>query len=599
MAPPPPSDTKSPETAPPKPPKPPLNVRVSVPPSDLWLLLPRESAGAAERLGLRVQLAANVDKQHSDPAAEPDGAISGVDRSAEMSVKIEATVRHLGSDLISLTWPPAAAADGRAAVLALGAPLLEPLTVHVSAEEGQLRVGSLERAATLRVRCDEGWRFALSTPQLRVVSQLAQLAEQTSAEQSRAAHAKPKRRQAQAALRPSTATATDDDRPSVLSTALATRRLSVLTIEGAVPGGLEATLYGASGAPHHPLGRVRVPELSVGLQLDSRPGVSSHHAMNFVTGFEMLTWARAAQAWEPCLVPSTVSFQAQQVRGGIWSGCVEVESMEVVVSEPVVQRLLDMSAVVQLALNTPTLDIEALRRTPPPPVVQLTNQSGCPLRLRVRGSDTPVLVPTGETRAVAATDALIAVEEISLMAGGAWHILPPLPAGRFGSWTVLGERRDERRAEPRPSAGAQLGAPAHRRSASSGAHLGAPSAAHHRTPSSGTGSASGGAPPVGEPVAVQCTVRAMTDDAAGVHGPGVAVVVRSLAMVHNATSTPLALQLLLPVANGPNGPNGSHDESEPTVPAPPSALDLGVDSCLILASCLQEAFIRYRLTMRT
>jgi hypothetical protein len=266
------------------------------------------------------------------------------------------------------------------------------------------------------------------------------------------------------------------------------------------------------------------------------------------------------------------------VRGGIWSGCVEVESMEVVVSEPVVQRLLDMSAVVQLALNTPTLDIEALRRTPPPPVVQLTNQSGCPLRLRVRGSDTPVLVPAGETCAVAATDALIAVEEISLMAGGAWHILPPLAAGRFGSWTVLGERRDERRAEPRPPAGAQLGAPAHRRAASSGAHLGAPSAAHHRTPSSGTGSASGGAPPVGEPVAVQCTVRAMTDDAAGVHGPGVAVVVRSLAMVHNATSTPLALQLLLPVANGSNGPNGSHDESEPTVPAPPSALDLGVDA---------------------
>jgi len=136
MAPPPPSDTKSPETAPPKPPKPPLNVRVTLPPSDLWLLLPRESEGAAERLGLRVQLAANVDKQHSDPAAEPDGAISGVDRSAEMSVKIEATVRHLGSDLISLTWPPAAAADGRAAVLALGAPLLEQLTVHVSTEGG-------------------------------------------------------------------------------------------------------------------------------------------------------------------------------------------------------------------------------------------------------------------------------------------------------------------------------------------------------------------------------------------------------------------------------------------------------------------------------
>ena len=97
----------------------------------------------------------------------------------------------------------------------------------------------------------------------------------------------------------------------------------IARFEGAVPGGLEVTLYGASGAPHHPLGRLRVPELSVSLQLDSRPGVSSHHAVTFITGFEILTWARAAHAWEPCLVPSTVSFQAQQVaaRRPHASGC--------------------------------------------------------------------------------------------------------------------------------------------------------------------------------------------------------------------------------------------------------------------------------------
>ncbi len=97
-------------------------------------------------------------------ASRSKGAASGWQVVLKRAVKIEATVRQLGSDLISLTWPPAVAADGRAAVLALGAPLLEQLTVHVSTEGGRLRVGSLERAATLRVRCGEGWRFALSTP---------------------------------------------------------------------------------------------------------------------------------------------------------------------------------------------------------------------------------------------------------------------------------------------------------------------------------------------------------------------------------------------------------------------------------------------------
>ena len=286
----------------------------------------------------------------------------------------------------------------------------------------------------------------------------------------------------------------------------------------------------------------------------------------------------------PCLV--------SQVRGGIWSGCVQVEPLEFIVNEPVTHRLLETQAAATLALNTPT-SVAILRRPPPPPVVQvrarmrapvlrrppiprpspwsrllisrklvrissqLTNQSGCAIRLRVRGTEELVLIPSGERRAVdipaaegaaAAGAASVAlIEELSLEASGTWHALPPLPVGRFGSWNVLGQ--------PKMASGG------------------------------GGGGGRGGAAGVAEPVAVQCIVRAMADESAGVDGPGVAIVVRSLAMVHNATSAPLALQLLLPSGNaphldadaGPVAPQLSRMD-----PATPSAIDIGVERLLEL-----------------
>lgn len=100
----------------------------------------------------------------------------------------------------------------------------------------------------------------------------------------------------------------------MLSTLLATHRLRALKVEAAIPE-VDATLYGASGAPHHPLVRACVPEANADVSLGGGGGgVASHHVINIGAALELLTWSRAAHAWEPCLARTATSLTTQQVR---------------------------------------------------------------------------------------------------------------------------------------------------------------------------------------------------------------------------------------------------------------------------------------------
>ena len=256
----------------------------------------------------------------------------------------------------------------------------------------------------------------------------------------------------------------------------------------------------------------------------------------------------------------------------------EVGALDFTASDGMVQRILDANTFVSAAMRSP-LSWELLRRKAQAPCVQLVNQSGCLVRMRMRGDEQVCVLASGERKIVelpsarggegttggadgggsgvtdsgssgggAATSA--SVDEISIEAGGVWHILPPLPSGRFGSWTLLALPRSPQQAQAHASAAGY----------------------------------------VAEPVAVQCKVRPMADDVGASGGTGLSITIRSLATVHNSTSTAIGIQLLLPTDAATNATadmsigleTGVARQQPVLAHATASAMDIGVERILEL-----------------
>ena len=188
----------------------------------------------------------------------------------------------------------------------------------------------------------------------------------------------------------------------------------------------------------------------------------------------------------------------------MWSVFCEWEPIEVTLSDSALRTLAEATALASLALSAPSFGEEEASRTPQV-VLQVTNQSGCPLRCSVRSQRAVTALDVGGVASVFVpddpTDRAPLLQMLSVEVDGVWHTLPPLPNLKAGAWTLL--------ARPPPSAP--------------------------------TGS-------VAEPVALQCVVRPLGGVGRGDNG--VAVSVRSLVTVHNTTNAALHVQVLHLPRNG-------------------------------------------------
>ena len=423
---------------------------------------------------------------------------------------------------------------------------------------------------------------AISAPQVKILLDLAaQLSMQEPDRSKRKAKREGKKaqsREAKAAMPTEHNLESEDAHdPSFLSSWLESQRLSSFKCKLVATSGVNLTLYGIGGAPEHPMVRVCIPSVIADTQ--ARGGSAAHHAAQLGFGVEVLLWARSSQAWEPLLARTSVSAQVQQVRGGIWSGCLELDSIDLSASDAMVQRLIEASTAINLSLKAPT-SLEALRPKSRPPAVHITNQTGCAIIVQLRGDAVPHTISPGEKRVLAllaheshtssaecgstgiASVTSADIDELIIDANGIPHAIPPLPSGRFGSWTLL--------AKPKASPGTLQAA--------------TPPVSSTREQ---TSSASAHVPTntIGEPVAVQCTVRPLAEGAGAGVGRNLSLVMRSIASVQNTTSTALAVQLLMPAAGGTEGGGmevlpAAHMLSRAI--ATPSAVDLGFEQLLDL-----------------
>ena len=591
----------------------PINLRMTMCPSEIWLLLapldtlPDKTTGThahSERLGLRVGLGAQVSMVHS--VAEevngdtPEKADAATPAESRRRVTYDLNFEHHGSmmgvfsrspSVIDATAVDATTIDAKNGnVVAAGQSelVVSPVDIRATAKvtdngEG----GNGLRTAEASFVISNEIAIAISTPQLKL---LADFAECLSPEgQPTVGKKKRRKKRGHKADTQAATSATvvegekveEDKAASAILTAwLRTNRLSHFNFNALLVGGAHATLYGAVGTAGQPLARVCMPHAMGEVHLMAA-GPLTQNAISLQLGLEMMLWSRAALAWEVLLARTGATAQAQQVRGGIWSGCLEVEPIAFTASEWKVQRLFEANQSLALAMAAP-VTIDAVRPKPQQPVVQISNQSGCVVRARVRGVPEAVLLTSGERRVVelptapdvasvgapaaapegstptsTGATAAAGIDDLMIEAGGVWHVLPPLPAGRFGTWTFL-------------------------------AHAKQPDSTR---PNSGTNG--GGAKPpaasLSEPVAVQCVVRPLADEAGAVGGAGLSVVVRSIAVVHNATDTAVAVQLLVP-SNLSSGAVDLTDDAStsgaqhhPTLThATASAMDLGADKLLDL-----------------
>ena len=162
------------------------------------------------------------------------------------------------------------------------------------------------------------------------------------------------------------------------------------------------------------------------------------------------------------------------------------------------------------------------------------------------------MLQTGERRVIECIQQHLSnpIEDMGVESCGIWHDLPSLPAGRYGSWTFLAQPK-----QPSPS-------------------------------STRANGVNGGAAAIGvsEPVAVQCIVRPMADDAGGVGDLGLSISLRSVAIMHNTTASALSVQLLVPSSASTDDGPPQTDALPVLTHGTPSVLDIGAEWTLDLGT---------------
>lgn len=650
------------------PPPPPLNLSVTLQPSEIWLLLapnaaesssaiptplaavgalslaatgepvpaaapaavsavasvpPPAQAAAAERLGVCLRLGASASVVHNAPvrSTEDDDAPTPEEpplaaACSRLSLHPRRTVIEGSLDLLgtamavfgpeseALAAPPSAKPAGSAE---LGEHVIAPTSVRASAtltEDASPAAGDNEaavlagkdgttgaglRSATASFEVMEPIGVAMSTSQLKLVAELANALAppNPAAKRAKKVRREKGRQKLEAAVVTSAPAAADDLGSAILTRWLRTHRLSHFSFRGALVGGAHATLYGITGIAGQPMVKVCLPLVCADVQLMS-DGAVAQNVIAAQASLEVLLWSRAAQAWEPLLSRASSSVQAQQVRGGIWSGCLEVAPLDFAASDAMIQRAVEANNALSLSMASPVA-VDAVRPRPQQPVVYVTNQTGCAVRVRVRGMTEAMPLLSGERRSFevsADTSAPLsesnesgsrsgggsggaAVDELLVEAGGIWHALPQLPVGRFGTWTFL--------AQPKPHS-----------TAVNAARLSHEAAVSSTPVPLATG--------LSDPVAVQCVARPMADEAGGVSGAGLSVLLRSVALIHNATTSAVAAQLLVPAAGAASATDGDYFQAADTTDvakatnsrhpttlyATASALDIGCDKIVDL-----------------
>ena len=514
-------------------------LRLSMPPTQAWLLPaapqhalpldspPEEAGGGAARAepphGLCVRLSATATAGPSvAPRAAAAAAAAGSAGSAAGVWGASLLVDVLGAT------PVAFSARGVAAVEAVERSIISPARL-----EGYALVGCAQASAAGEATMDEAapapslhLRAGLSTAvglHLSLCrSQLAELADLTdaleeAAEEAFAAAAEHRR---QGGGRP--------DAPPRRGW-LAANHLSSASMSVRLGGPIEATLLadGSRGLLPAPVGRARLGGGRL-LSAEHVGGSTAHSKAELETSIEAAVWSRSRREWLPLLSRATISAQAAHVRGGIWRGFCSVSALELRLHDESLRSLLEVQAGGANG-GGDKLDDEAEAPRRPRVATRIQNQSGKELRVRCVGEESAHRILAGGARLVfldemegrsgePRADALMpsrgalpeppALAELAIEASAAWHSLPTPPAARLGKWTFITQG---------PASGGDGGSE--------------PSAA------------------VLEPLAVQCSVRALgeAECAPTLEGAqplqGLSVVVRSLFTVRNATTSAMDLQL--------------------------------------------------------
>ena len=303
----------------------------------------------------------------------------------------------------------------------------------------------------------------------------------------------------------------------------------------------DATLYGGRFRSH-PVASVRLGVTTLKAEQLATGGVARH--ARFSTSFEALVRSAASGAWEPIVALATVEADVQQRRDGLKSVHVQLGDLEVTLTDAMLTSLLAARAAAARALAAPSVTVALAAEGAHAHALQIRNECGAPLRVVLRGEAEPRELAPGETAALSVDDAPgrgQAVEELAVQSDAGWHALPPFPSGRCGSWTLLAGAAGRRRG----------------------------SVFRHQS--------------ISEPLAVQCSVRALADGA-----DGVALTVRSLIRLHNSTSQPLALQLVVPPPTDDDAPAESlevvAEDGAPPPPPPPPPPDAAAGTAAEAAS---------------
>ena len=214
-----------------------------------------------------------------------------------------------------------------------------------------------------------------------------------------------------------------------------------MNVEVSISEGVEITLFGAQRR-RLPLVSLRIERRTdwAGVTWEQQEGEARRTLVRCEFGTQLLAWSRAAQAWEPLLARTGCLVQAQQQGGGMWSVFCESEALELTFSDSMLRSLTAASEAASRVLAARTLP-DALAEDEPQLKLQLINQSGCPLRCRVRGHPDLTVLQPGEQRSFGISEAgsqrSPLLSAVSLDAAGVWHSLPPFPSYKTGSWTLL------------------------------------------------------------------------------------------------------------------------------------------------------------------